>query len=95
MQEIKFSLEERNKAIRWNPVPDVTDSKIIAQFLKAPYLQGDSIWRSGCDLLVPEKVGFTFEDKQDSLISQPEELLKKITILDFDVYVLLSEMYDF
>jgi len=44
---------------------------------------------------VPEKVGFTFEDKQDSLISQPEELLKKITILDFDVYVLLSEMYDF
>lgn len=42
-------------------------------------------------MLVPEKVGFIFEDRQDSLISQPEELLKKITILDFDSSVLLSE----
>ena len=44
---------------------------------------------------MPQKVGFIFEDKQDSLISQPEELLEKITILDFDFYLLLSETYDF
>lgn len=70
-------------------------ARSLPNLLKPPYPQGNSIWRLSCNLLLPEKVGFIFEDKQDSLISQPEELLKKITILDFDFYVLLSEMYDF